>query len=583
MAIEKSRFQQVMDAVRARDGAELRAQVKAEWPTALKFTRHACLALLAGLLGSVVAVVVMGALRLWWGTPTPPELVGERILPLLTADQFVALLIRYQPNSKTGPLSQALLGQMVIGVLLGGAYAVAVWRAAGMRNAHTRHARWLPSRSAWLVAGVIALGMLLLALALFWPVLGAGLYGDPVGTARLLTIAALALTFGSYAATVALAYQAFWRVWGAWVEGVDGVVRTEAPAQAATNTYGAATSISGQVTRREALAVAGGAAVILVAGTVATNRLIAGYLARSNLSYEGHTVPESVMSAITPNTDFYIVSKNVLDPIVTVSRWRLQVDGLVGRPISWTYDEALQLPAETRAVTLECISNQVDGRLMSTAQWRGVSLKTLLERAGGADAPERKHVVFTAVDGYMTSLPLPDLLEAHTLLAYQMNGETLPERHGFPLRAIVPGRYGEQSAKWVTRVEITDHEVKGFYQSQGWSTAQLETISRIDAPRKQAPLGEIPISGVAFAGIRGIQQVEVSVDGGATWQRASLQPPLSGQTWVFWNWMWRPSAPGMYTIVARATDGTGALQTQEKRGTVPNGATGWPEIKVVVK
>jgi DMSO/TMAO reductase YedYZ molybdopterin-dependent catalytic subunit len=530
--------------------------------------------LLGGLLGSVVAVVVMGALRLWWGTLTPPELVGERILPLLPADQFVALLIRYQPNPKTGPLGQALLGQVVIGVLLGGAYVVAVWRAGGVRKLGAGRAPWLPDRRAWLVAGAFALGMLLVALALFWPVLGAGLYGDPVGTARLLTITALALTFAAYAATVALAYQAFWRVWGAWVEGVH-----EAPREATQATAGA----SGLVSRREALTVASGAVVILAAGAIATNWLIKEYLSRSNLSYEGLSVPESVMSAITPIDDFYIVSKNVLDPTVTVSRWRLEVDGLVGKPVSWTYDEVLKLPAETRAITLECISNQVDGRLMSTAEWRGLPLATLLERAGGVGAPEGKHVVFTGVDGYMTSLPLPDLLEARALLAYQMNGETLPQRHGFPLRAIAPGRYGEQSAKWVTRIEITDHEVKGFYQSQGWSAAQLETMSRIDTPRQEAPLGAIPISGVAFAGIRGVQQVEVSVDGGATWQRASLYPPLSDQTWVFWNWTWRPTAPGAHTIIARATDGMGKLQAQEKRGTVPNGATGWHEIKIIVK
>jgi DMSO/TMAO reductase YedYZ molybdopterin-dependent catalytic subunit len=567
MTTEKRRIQKVMDAVQA------------GWPSALRLARHACLASLAGLLGSVVAVVVMGALRLWWGTLTPPELVGERILPLLTVDQFVALLIRYAPNSKTGPLSQALLGQVLIGILLSGAYAVAVWRAGGMREARVGRTSWLPGRRAWLIAGAFALGMLLFALALFWPVLGAGLYGDPIGTARLLTIAALALVFGSYAVSVALSYQAFWRVWGAWVDGVHA----EAPAQAATRSDRTAPSAPGLVTRREALAVAGGTAVILVAGAFTTNRLIAGYLARSNLSYEGHTVPESVMSEITPNRDFYIVSKNVLDPSVAVSRWRLGVDGLVGKPISWTLDEVVRLPSETRAVTLECISNEIGGRLLSTAQWRGFSLKTLLERAGGVGAPEGKHVVFTGVDSYVTSLPLPDLLEARALLAYEMNGETLPERHGFPLRAIVPGRYGEQSAKWVTRVEITDHEVKGFYQSQGWSAAQLETISRIDAPRKPTPLGEIPISGVAFAGIRGIQQVEVSVDDGATWQRANLQPPLSDQTWVFWNWTWRPIAPGIHTIIARATDGTGQLQTQEKRGTVPNGATGWHEIRVLVK
>jgi DMSO/TMAO reductase YedYZ molybdopterin-dependent catalytic subunit len=568
-----------MDAVRARSVAALRAQTKAVWRSARHVAWHAGLALLAGLLGSVVAVVVMGALRLWWGTLTPPELVGERILPLLSVDQFVALLIRYAPNSKTGPLSQALLGQVVSGVLLGGAYAVVVWRAGGMPAAREGRVSRLPGRRAWRIAGVFALGMLLLALALFWPVLGAGLYGDPIGAARLLTIVALALVFGSYAATVALSYQAFWRVWGAWIEGSH----TDAQAQTATNANTAAPSLSGQVSRREALAVTGGTAIILAAGAVATNRLIAGYLARSNLSYEGHTVPESVMSAITPNKDFYIVSKNVLDPTVTVSRWRLEVGGVVGKPITWSYDEVLQLPSETRAVTLECISNEIGGRLLSTAQWRGVPLTTLLERAGGVGAPEGKHVVFTGVDSYVTSLPLPDLLEARALLAYEMNGETLPERHGFPLRAIAPGRYGEQSAKWVTRVEITDHEVKGFYQSQGWSAAQLETISRIDAPHKQAPIGEIPIRGIAFAGIRGIQQVEVSVDDGATWQRASLQTPLSDQTWVFWHWTWRPTAPGIHTIIARATDGRGRLQTQKRRGTVPNGATGWHEIKVVVK
>ncbi|HEY7092324.1 MAG TPA: molybdopterin-dependent oxidoreductase [Ktedonobacterales bacterium] len=581
MAIEKNHFQQVMAAIHARDGAELRAQAKAEWPSALKFTRHASLALLAGLLGSVVAVVVMGALRLWWGTLTPPELVGERILPLLSVDQFVTLLIRYAPNSKTGPLSQALLGQAVVGVLLGGVYAIVVWRAGGMRAAREGRASWLPSRRAWLVAGALALGMLLLAIALFWPVLGAGLYGDPVGTARLLTIAALALIFGSYAATVALSYQAFWRVWGDWAEG--GSTKPPQEAQSEVNRDQTATSAPAQVSRREALAVAGGTAVILAAGAFTTNQLIAGYLARSNLSYEGHTVPASVMSAITPNKDFYIVSKNVLDPSVVVSRWRLEVDGLVGKPTTWSYDEVLQFPSETRAVTLECISNEIGGRLLSTAQWRGIPLKALLERAGGVGAPEGKHVVFTGVDGYVTSLPLPDLLEARALLAYQMNGETLPERHGFPLRAIAPGRYGEQSAKWVTRVEVIDHEVKGFYQSQGWSAAQLETISRIDTPRKQASLGEIPISGIAFAGVRGIQQVEVSVDGGVTWQRAGLQSPFSDQTWVFWNWTWRPTATGMYTIVARATDGTGILQTQEKRGTVPNGATGWHQINIAVR
>ncbi|MGZ3715638.1 MAG: molybdopterin-dependent oxidoreductase, partial [Ktedonobacterales bacterium] len=222
------------------------------------------------------------------------------------------------------------------------------------------------------------------------------------------------------------------------------------------------------------------------------------------------------------------------------------------------------------------------GHLMSTAQWRGTTLETLLALGGGVE-PSGKYVVFTSVDGYQTGLPLADLLQARTLLAWQMNGAPLPARHGYPVRVVVPGRYGEQSAKWVTRIEVTDVEVKGFYQSQGWSAAQLETTSRIDAPAKRASRGEVTVTGIAFAGIRGIQAVEVSADGSVTWHQATLTPPLSDQTWVFWNWIWRPIAPGSYALLVRATDGTGTVQTPIKRGTVPDGATGWDMANVIVE
>jgi DMSO/TMAO reductase YedYZ molybdopterin-dependent catalytic subunit len=232
---------------------------------------------------------------------------------------------------------------------------------------------------------------------------------------------------------------------------------------------------------------------------------------------------------------------------------------------------------------MECISNEVGGNLLSTAEWRGVTLEHLLNLAGGVDTVAGKHAVFYGVDGFATSLPLAELLQAGTLLAWQMNGSALPDRHGFPLRALVPGRYGEQSAKWVTWIDITDEDFKGVYQSQGWSAAPLATFSRIDQPRGQVRRGTVPISGVAFAGTRGISRVEVSPDGGSTWHDASLTPPLSNQTWVLWKWIWHPAAEGRYTIVARATDGTGALQTPVKRGTVPDGATGWPSVHVLVK
>lgn len=526
------------------------------------------LGLAAGLLGSLAAIVVMLALRLAWGTPTPPELLGERILPLMSANQFVALLIRFQPNPKIGPLGLTLLGQFVVGVALGPLYE----RLAGVGS---NAAGWWPTRRGWLTAGGLALAMELVALAVFWPVLPEGLYGDPIGRARLLTLLALALAFAAYAGVTAVASATLRYTWGGWM------------AQRRKHNAGMAQPARDEVARinRRAALAMGGGAVLVVAGAGTIVRLLSAYLARSNLAYEGHEtpLPTAAITPITPEDEFYVVSKNVLDPVVSADRWQLELTGLVRQSKAWSYDQIRRLANETRAITLECISNGVGGRLMSTAVWRGILLATLLTEAGGA-LPTGKYAIFRSVDGYATSLPLADLLEARTLLAWEMNGQRLPTRHGFPLRAVVPGRYGEQSAKWLTRIEIADHEFKGFYQSQGWSAAPLETFSRIDAPTRASrlPVGPVPVTGVAFAGIRGIQRVEVSADGGATWHTATLTPPLSDQSWVFWNWTWHPTTPGSYTLVVRATDGTGATQTPAQRGTVPNGATGWHRVKVQV-
>lgn len=542
------------------DDSELTAGVRGRIATlprqVLHLARGAGWGLLAGAVGATAATVVMGALRLAWGTLTPPELLAERILPLMSAGDFVAFLIRFQPHPKTTPLLLTLLGQFALGVLLGPLVALAA-------RARTPQATTWPARRAWLGAGAIALGMTLLGVVLFWPALPAGVYGDPYDQARLLTILSLALTFASYAAVTLLASH--------WLRRhAAGAARAERGA------LPAATGVS----RREALQSAGVAVVGIAAGGTAVNRLIDAYLARSNLSYEGMSTPGAPPLPITPADQFYVVSKNVIDPVVDAGRWRLEVSGVVDHPLSLTLDEVKGLPGERRAITLECISNDVGGHLVSAGDWEGVALKTLLDRAGAQ--PAGRHVVFHGVDSYSTSLPLADLVAARTLLAYSLNGAPLPARHGFPLRAVVPGRYGEQSAKWVARIELVDHEVKGFYQSQGWSAAPLETMSRIDTPGPRAALGPLTVAGIAFAGTRGIRRVEVSADGGATWRDARLQPPLSDQSWVFWSWAWRPSASGEYTLVVRATDGTGTTQTPVARGTVPNGATGWDRVKVTV-
>jgi DMSO/TMAO reductase YedYZ molybdopterin-dependent catalytic subunit len=532
---------------------------------ALRLLGRVGIALVAGLLGSLAAILIMGLLRLTVGAPSLPELLAERILLTLDASTFVSLLVHFAPNSKTEPLGLTLLGQFLIGILLGPVLYLATGRPDG------RSSRW-PSRRAWVVAAGFVVVMEAVAIGLFWPVLDAGLVGDPPGRARVITSLCMLATFIGFVGVTLLADHWLSRAW---------LPRASAEL-ARSRRYEEAGGGANAISRREALGAAGVTILAVAAAGVGIDRLIAGYFARSNLSYEG--IPTRGLAQIIPADNFYVVSKNVLDPQVALSRWELQVQGLVGQARSWSYEQVKALPSETRAVTLECIANGPGGHLMGNAEWTGVLLKTVLERAGGVQA-NAKYVTFTSVDGYQYNQSLANLMEARALLVWDMNGEPLPERHGYPLRLIMPGRYGEQSVKWLTNIDVVEQPYNGgLYQSQGWSSAPLETTSRIDQPgiRSKIPLGPVQMVGVAFAGLRGIQKVEVSPDNGQTWNTATLMPPLSDQSWVLWNWTWTPAARGAYTLVVRATDGTGTLQTETPRSTVPNGGTGYQHLPVQI-
>jgi DMSO/TMAO reductase YedYZ molybdopterin-dependent catalytic subunit len=531
--------------------------------------RWCVIPLLAGLLGSLAGVIVMTALRLLVGTPTLPELVGERVLPLMTAAEFVGLLIRFAPNSKTIPLLYALEGQFALGILIGPLWALVARPRVG--------GRW-PEWRAWLVAGGFALGMEALTLLLFWPVLFGNLYGYPIVVALWINSLATLVIFVAFMTTIALSDH--------WLR-MSPLGRISSPGLLSSQEKGrtARAPLTEEVSRRAALGTLGIVALGAGVGFLATRELIVAYLTRSNLGYEGMETDYAVSRAtqLTPNQDFYVVSKNLLDPGVVVSDWRLEITGLVRQPRVWTYEKARALPHETRAIAMECIANGPGGHLMSAAEFTGFSLARAIAEAGGA-LPNASHVIFSSVDGYQSSLPLTDLLEARTLLAYDMNGVALPERHGYPLRAVVAGRYGEQSPKWLTRIELTDHPYKGFYQSQGWYDGQIHTTSRIErpGPRGSIPLAPITIGGLAYAGIRGVRSVEITADAGVTWNDATLVPPLSDQTWVYWTWRWFPPARGQWTLAVRATDGTGARQVATETSTVPNGATGWHYVTVTV-
>jgi DMSO/TMAO reductase YedYZ molybdopterin-dependent catalytic subunit len=165
-----------------------------------------------------------------------------------------------------------------------------------------------------------------------------------------------------------------------------------------------------------------------------------------------------------------------------------------------------------------------------------------------------------------------------------MNDTMLPNEHGFPLRAIVPGIYGMMNAKWITEIEVTDQVYLGYWQERGWSNdARIKTTSIIYYPTGNVQMnGSTPIAGVAFAGDRGISKVEASVDGGNTWNEATLKPPRSPYSWVLWAYAWKPTATGTANIIVRATDGKGQLQDPTVTQSFPDGASGYSSVQVTV-
>lgn len=221
---------------------------------------------------------------------------------------------------------------------------------------------------------------------------------------------------------------------------------------------------------------------------------------------------------------------------------------------------------------------------MSNAVWRGLPLRDLLMSAG--PRPGVAKVVLYGADGYTDTYPLEKALEPTTFVAYEMNGEPLPVRHGYPVRILTPGMFGEKSVKWVTRIELVDHDIKGFYEQQGWGPNFVIPIRTTffvgDFATLFNPGASIPIRGNAFAGNRGIASVEVSTDGGQTWRPARIDYPGTNITWSFWTFDWLPSGPGDYVLVARATDRQGQLQDSRYRDTAPEGATGYPGLHVRV-
>jgi DMSO/TMAO reductase YedYZ molybdopterin-dependent catalytic subunit len=330
------------------------------------------------------------------------------------------------------------------------------------------------------------------------------------------------------------------------------------------------------------------------------------------------SLPALVGGNVMPNASFY-VRNHFQIPKVDSAVWRLSVNGLVDQPLSLSLRDLTNMPSQTRVVTLECAGNgrsqlnppvkgeQWNFGAVSTAEWTGVPLVEVLNRAGvqrGALQVVFRGIDSGAVDGlsesihFERSLCIADARGADVLLAYAMNGEPLPIQHGYPLRVIVPGWYAVASVKWLAQIEVTGGVFEGQYQTgsyfyewqrDGMTVREPVTLQRVRSlitePEADAEIerGELAIRGVAWSGAASIARVNVSINDGP-WRETRLVGERKRHSWQWWELFLRVDEPGILDIRARAADMAHRTQPAEPEwNRLGYGNNAIQKIRVLVK
>jgi DMSO/TMAO reductase YedYZ molybdopterin-dependent catalytic subunit len=306
------------------------------------------------------------------------------------------------------------------------------------------------------------------------------------------------------------------------------------------------------------------------------------------------SIPALLGGVVMPNARFY-VRNHFHIPDLDSADFRLSVGGLVDRPLTLSVHDLRRMTSQTLVVTLECAGNgrtlfdpPIEGEkwnfgAVSTAEWTGVPLTEVLDRAGVRSGA--RDVVFRGADAgtvegrsvrFERSLPLDQARATEALLAYAMNGEPLPIQHGAPLRLVVPSWYAVASVKWLTGIELVDRAFEGYYQTEKYwyqwlregnvvrepvTLQQVRALITEPAPGQEIPCGELAIRGVAWSGAAQIARVEVGVEAGR-WQEARLVGERKRHSWQWWELLTHVEISGPATLRARATDLAGRTQPQ---------------------
>jgi DMSO/TMAO reductase YedYZ molybdopterin-dependent catalytic subunit len=535
---------------------------------------------IAGALAGLAMLLTMALLRLFLGWPTPTELIFDRVFPLLTVEFFIGSLVRaggYTPLKLQGVFG-ALTGQMIVAGLGGVLYAFYLRRRERRGDLRPAGSSLFDARGlSLIIPGVLVTTVLFVAL--LWPTLLTNYRGFPPGLAHAIASLEMLISFS---------------ICGLGIMFFYGLLSGAPPTKAMG---GIATTPVRSVGRRRFIALGIGAALALALGSTLRRLFRMGTFSYDGRQYGGPNVQK--ITPIRPQDEFYQVSKNLIDPDVARESWRLDIVGQVENPRVYSFADIAVMPAVEQETTLLCISYGIGSGLCSNAIWKGVPLPTLLAQV--KPKPNVTTVLFRAADGYYETFRFEKAMEPTTLVAYEMNGELLPRRHGFPLRLIVPGLYGEKNPKWLTRIELLDEADGrlhrrhgcGFYKQQGWGREGdvIPTHSRIDAPQVRGDHFESPfqvgktveLRGMAFGGDRGISKVEISTDDGDTWKAAEITKAGTKLSWSLWSFQCTPDGEGEAKVLVRATDGEGEEQISEYRDQVPDGATGLHRVKARVE
>ncbi|PSQ28701.1 molybdopterin-binding oxidoreductase [Halobacteriales archaeon SW_10_68_16] len=268
--------------------------------------------------------------------------------------------------------------------------------------------------------------------------------------------------------------------------------------------------------------------------------------------------------------EFYNVDIAEFDPDLSAEDWSLTFTGEVGEERELTFADLQEMPTERRFVTLRCVGEDLNGHKLDTAVWTGTPIKPLLEEVDpGGDCG---CAMLRAEDDYFVQFPIEAMEDG--FLAWGMNGQSLPQSHGHPVRVLIPGHWGETNVKWLSEIELLEEEMDGYWEQRGWhGTGPVNTVAKLWSDTTLEN-GNVELAGHAYAGTRGVERVEVSTDGGDSWTDAELSEPLPGEdVWRQWRHEFEPD--GSHEIVIRAVDGEGTLQPQEESDSFPSGASGW--------